>query len=326
MNGHRSRHPPRGKVVAGPRTDAEVAKSRRVSEFKANNASAGSGGAHPILAAVTPKSTRISADTNGVNFVRGWKSNSVATCSDCHGATRTGPRGPHGSANDYLLQSLDTSAVTLSTSGRTLGTPAYTSLTNTAVFCLNCHAADTYGNGDGGGGGAGTAQSNAGNRWGHGTVNGFGGTCDPANANVEGNGCKNCHCGKGSTLGTTKGTHSSNAPVGSSSQSGVGFINGNCWSAAPDATNCYSNKNNATGWSTCGKAPHASSDRGFKRNFAEIMNPLAKILGLDGSVFRSAEGQEGISVLVETVNKQQRILNDGNSELREIRRMIRQAE
>ncbi|GAM10204.1 extracellular matrix protein FRAS1 [Geobacter sp. OR-1] len=121
----------------GPGTTLAWAGAKVYTEFKVNNAAAGTGGAHPILQAVTPKSTNIASDTTGTRFVNGWKSNSIATCSDCHGGTTTGPRGPHGSTLPFIIKAAPTTSPTKTTSGTT-----FTAVTqNSRAFCLNCHAA-----------------------------------------------------------------------------------------------------------------------------------------------------------------------------------------
>lgn len=122
-------------------------------EFNPTNAT---GGTHPVLGTVTPKSTVLQADTTGAMFVDGWSKDSVATCTDCHSMNGTGPRGPHGSSYDYILKGLDTSidgtGGTGPTSGRAYGTPKNSSVTGwgDATYaqenlCLNCHASDVYG-------------------------------------------------------------------------------------------------------------------------------------------------------------------------------------
>jgi hypothetical protein len=82
------------------------------------------------------------------NFVDGWKSTSLVTCSDCHGnGTANGARGIHGSDYPWLNRRLETD-VTVTTAGSGVLTPnvggdieAYTA----SNFCVNCHRSDVYG-------------------------------------------------------------------------------------------------------------------------------------------------------------------------------------
>jgi hypothetical protein len=69
---------------------------------------------------------------------RGIYHDSYITCTDCHASDiETEPRGPHGSANNWILRS------------NQLGSIA-------AVFCLNCHNLQTYGDNAPGGSNFGT--------------------------------------------------------------------------------------------------------------------------------------------------------------------------
>jgi predicted CxxxxCH...CXXCH cytochrome family protein len=227
-----------------PYTNARVYNT-----FYAFNTTTATGGAHPILKAVKPWATRIANDTAGAAFVNNWKSNSIATCQDCHGGQYGGgTRGPHGSTLAFMLKPVISTYPTSHSDGSNF---TLTATPTSQTFCLNCHAADIYGTGDGGTG------SNGGNRYGHGTAapwNGTGNCGGPAN-NTTGVGCQNCHCGRGSGLtGTLKGTHQTNTARATGTII-AGFVNGNCWSAPPVAGTCNSYKT-ASGWNGCGKAPH----------------------------------------------------------------------
>lgn len=239
----------------GPGSTLAYTGARVYNQFKVFSSATlkgiGSNGAHPILKAVVPKSTLLRPDTAGAYFVNGWKVNSVATCSDCHGGSYNGPKGPHGSANAYLLKSANTTAYTQHTNGTAIGTP--TTAGNAKIMCLNCHAVDVYGDG----GISTVVGSNGGTRYGHGSTRGYSGSvgnCAGAANDLEAIGCKNCHAGN-----ARGGTHSTSiGGVGGASTSGPGFMNGNCWTAPPDASNCYATTRSAENgtWSTCTKGAH----------------------------------------------------------------------
>jgi predicted CxxxxCH...CXXCH cytochrome family protein len=289
-------------------------------EFTVNNPSRGTGGAHPILQAVTPKSTRISSDTAGANFVNGWKSDSIATCSDCHGGSPTGPRGPHGSTLPFIIKPAPSTSPTKTTSGTN-----FTAVTqNPRAFCLNCHAAYVYGDGNGNPG------ANGGTRVGHGSGKAWSGNsnCSGPAKSYMNNSCQNCHCGRGfdEVSGTGKGTHSTNATVGGSGASGVGFCNGNNWSGGPLNTGstggCYVNGDTNPNYATCTKsAGHFSSDHRFKKNIGGIMEPLRALFAVELSRYAS---DRNIPVLVDTIKGQQRLIEGQQQDIMEIRSMIRE--
>jgi cytochrome c553 len=221
----------------------------------------GTGGKHPIGTAVTPNSNKVTTDT----LVNGWAPNSVAQCSDCHGMNQAGlinvgPRGPHGSAYQYMLRGVDTS-ITGATSGRGYGTPTNadagqgTNATYTAqTFCVNCHASDVYGIGTGD---YVPSKSNLS------AIQHFGlfrtdrcGNPDGSNVGGKGQvgskqpiGCTNCHAGAGNNYGA----HSSTYGLGGGNN--AGFMNGNSWTQEWDGTKCYA-KNGTDTWNTCTKGTH----------------------------------------------------------------------
>lgn len=80
------------------------------------------------------------------NFVPPWRHTSRITCTDCHeDSSETSSRGPHGSARPFILRTLDTT-ISYTLNNTTGGyTYNYSTITNTANFCLNCHRADVYG-------------------------------------------------------------------------------------------------------------------------------------------------------------------------------------
>jgi|Deesub1362A_J573_1020465.scaffolds.fasta_scaffold00537_4 predicted CxxxxCH...CXXCH cytochrome family protein len=225
----------------------------------------GTSGKHPIGSAVTPNSTILQADTAGDLFVNGWTKDSVAQCSDCHGMNQAGsinvgPRGPHGSAYQYMLRGVDTS-ITGATSGRAYGTPTNANATvnppyTEQTFCINCHASDVYG--------VGTGDYVP-------TNNGLSGIAhystfrpdrcgNPDGSTVLGKaqvgskqpiGCTNCHAG----AGWNYGAHSSTGPLG---KNNAGFMNGNAWdNSTPPGPACYTGSGGAGAtWNTCNKGDH----------------------------------------------------------------------
>lgn len=240
-------------------------------------AASATGGMHPIFgSAVTPKSATLRRATMGTTtgtdggddlLIRGWLPSSTMVCSDCH-SQNGGVRGPHGSAYTYILKGYDNTAVTTATSGRTLGTPYASGLltldaNNQQNICLNCHAADVYGDGNGGTI-ANSAFSDAGHTtsW---TNTGTGSCGGSANAGTKTAliNCLNCHAGSNPAGGY--GAHgSSRAPAAAGVQfggsvsditRGAGLINGDSWTAAPDATGCYATAV-TTSWSACTKDIH----------------------------------------------------------------------
>jgi predicted CXXCH cytochrome family protein len=70
----------------------------------------------------------------GGAFVPGWGPTSLTRCGDCHGSDFTGaPRGPHGSANRYILKQ----PYTASSQARPMGQDEN---------CFSCHSYDVYAN------------------------------------------------------------------------------------------------------------------------------------------------------------------------------------
>jgi hypothetical protein len=163
------------------------------------------------------------------NFVDGWVSTSLVTCSDCHDNSGSGVSGPHGSAQPWILKGMDKSTnVKITTAGAGTIYPnqsAPNDVNANANFCVNCHRADIYGWGTGGdtptnneifarvqhlGGAATTSCTQETENQGNGGY-----------ANIS---CKNCHGG-----GEVAGIHGSNLGVGTagSDEMGKRFINGN---------------------------------------------------------------------------------------------------
>ncbi len=225
----------------------------------------GTGGKHPIGSAVTPLSPTLQNDTAGNMFVNGWSINSVAQCSDCHGmnqggSNNVGPRGPHGSAYNYIIRGADTSINTV-TSGRQYGTPKNSGATTAGTrenFCINCHASDVYSLGDSNQ----TVPSNESYSWASHYNDGLtrnvrirprcGGNSVDGGQNKGASyihvGCLNCHAGGRHNYGA----HSSTWAVGWSG--GTGLMNGAAWSQPYDSNNCYANQDPA--WSNCNQGNH----------------------------------------------------------------------
>ncbi len=168
------------------------------------------------------------------NFVDGWTAQSLVTCTDCHdNNSGTGARGPHGSAQPWILKGMD-KTVTVTTAGAGTIQPNQNADTTksyiAANFCVNCHRADVYG-------------------WGSNTTPGINGDANETFSRVshlggamrtkctatqaetgQGGyrniGCMNCHGG-----GEVAGIHGSNLGKGSKGNDpmGIRFMNGNSW-------------------------------------------------------------------------------------------------
>ncbi|MHB9095220.1 MAG: cytochrome c3 family protein, partial [Eubacteriales bacterium] len=92
-------------------------------------------------------------------FVDGWGTKSLVLCSDCHASSDTTVGGPHGSSQKFLMRKIEPRTVKIYNGGTpvtvtlntgTQLTPAYAGDTRAQNnFCLNCHRADVYGNGQG---------------------------------------------------------------------------------------------------------------------------------------------------------------------------------
>jgi cytochrome c551/c552 len=195
----------------------------------------------PWANVTNPKYLKQGASGLDNNFVDGWGTQSLVTCTDCHdNDSGTGARGPHGSAQPWILKGID-QTVTVTTAGAgTIQPNADADTTKSYIaanFCVNCHRADVYG-------------------WGANlvpTINGgtqinnedfsrlkhLGGAMrrQCASTDVETGkggyrniGCLNCHGG-----GEVGGIHGSNLGVGNAGQAGKDemgkrFMNGNSWS------------------------------------------------------------------------------------------------
>ena len=85
---------------------------------------------HPVFMKGQNRPTAVTDADFNLAFMnsRGIWSDSYITCYDCHASSAAAdPRGPHGSANKWLLRSNETGTGTL------------------PVFCLNCHNRASYG-------------------------------------------------------------------------------------------------------------------------------------------------------------------------------------
>jgi predicted CXXCH cytochrome family protein len=88
-------------------------------------------------------------------FTDGWGTQSLVSCSDCHGSDNASVEGPHGSSYKWLLKGSDTNVTVTTVSGAIQpnkptfwNNPTGASLTALqSNFCLNCHRADVYGPG-----------------------------------------------------------------------------------------------------------------------------------------------------------------------------------
>jgi predicted CXXCH cytochrome family protein len=81
----------------------------------------------------------------------GWFTDSLVTCSDCHGNSSWGTtdsHGVHGSDQPWILRGVNTGAKVTLHSGST-AYPNATPPTGSGNVCINCHRADVYGYGDG---------------------------------------------------------------------------------------------------------------------------------------------------------------------------------
>jgi len=163
------------------------------------------------------------------NFVDGWRSTSLVTCSDCHGnGTASGARGIHGSDYPWLNKSMD-KTVTVTTAGAGTITPNSTAGTQTYVIsntCTNCHRADVYG---WGAKNYGPSINNENfSRISH-RGGGMRNDCqatriETSKGGKQKIGCANCHGG-----GEVAGIHGTNLGVGTSGSDALGkrFQNGN---------------------------------------------------------------------------------------------------
>ncbi|UCH80863.1 MAG: cytochrome c3 family protein, partial [Nitrospiraceae bacterium] len=168
------------------------------------------------------------------NFVDGFTSNSLVTCSDCHGnGTVNGARGIHGSDYAWINRRIiNTTDVSVTTAG------AGTIYPNTVIpdnqlevasnFCVNCHRADVYGFGS-------NDFTPTNNNETFSRLSHLGGAARTAcqATNIESRkggynkiGCANCHGG-----GEVAGIHGTSLGVGNtgSSEMGKRFMNGNSW-------------------------------------------------------------------------------------------------
>jgi len=219
----------------------------------------GTGGKHPIDGPVTPKSSIIANNM----FVNGMTVSSTTSCSDCHGTNGGGPRGPHGSAYQYILKGVDTTIV----SG---GTPT-NSQVNTQWWlvenlCINCHDASVYGLGgpttDVNSSPAVPSRNNlspiehySGDTFKEDECGNIEGVAR-ASGTLQNNACTQCHAGAGRNYGAHSSSYgAANGGIGWTT-AGTGFMNGNSWTQEPDSSNgCYA-LTSSTAWSTCDKGQH----------------------------------------------------------------------
>lgn len=204
------------------------------------------------------------ANTNfnlAFNNARGIYQDSYITCTDCHNssdATAADARGPHGSANSFILRSNETGA----------GITA-------VVFCYNCHMRDTYSDKDykcnGNTGSAGSClysrqthppDKENGNVW-----------AKPPNSPMPGIWCMGCHGG-----GRFGGLHGSNEPAAyGTTPRGYRLVNGATWSgweAGTTATpvKCWSTSGAGviagyTNYSSCARSLSADSGNNANYNY-----------------------------------------------------------
>lgn len=94
-------------------------QSNHAAKFNDKNASY-----HPVEAAGKNR------NINTVAFVNGWKEDSLMYCTDCHTSDDTSVRGPHGSANRWILKKPIVAA----------NSP---SMPSTGI-CFDCHSYSVY--------------------------------------------------------------------------------------------------------------------------------------------------------------------------------------
>jgi hypothetical protein len=186
------------------------------------------------------------------NFVDGWVSTSLVTCSDCHDNSGTGARGVHGSGQPWIIRGMKKSTeVKVTTAGAGTIYPNQAAPDEVYLngnYCVNCHRADVYG------WGAKSDEPDTTNedfsRAGHlgGTMNT---SCQGTDLDAKGGyrniGCMNCHGG-----GEVGGIHGSNLGVGTlgTAQLGKRFMNGNARSGFTDSgteVTCYTGNPPAIG-------------------------------------------------------------------------------
>jgi hypothetical protein len=213
------------------------------------------------------------------NFVDGFTSNSLVTCSDCHGnGTINGARGIHGSDYAWINRRIinDTS-VSVTTAGQGVIYPNVDAPSNqlevSSNFCVNCHRADIYGYGSSDFAPLwSTSELQQFSRISHrGDSSGMREACQRTNIESRKGGfnkigCANCHGGgevagiHGTGLGLGDGT------PGTHSELGKRFINGNTKNrhilgdAGGDIT-CYTGTPPAIGqsMSACSQHPNGTS-------------------------------------------------------------------
>ncbi|MFN8526070.1 MAG: cytochrome c3 family protein [Chloroflexota bacterium] len=112
-------NPPTSPTGGFPETDQSV-------EFNPYNPSY-----HPVAAVGKNPFVRVGGSSYAGSLLRGLTPASNLVCSDCHGSeSQTGPTGPHGSNNPWILRGAW---------NRTVGTDG-----NQNALCFSCHAYNVY--------------------------------------------------------------------------------------------------------------------------------------------------------------------------------------
>jgi hypothetical protein len=215
------------------------------------------------------------------NFVDGWRSTSLVTCSDCHGnGTTNGARGIHGSDYPWLNRRIETN-VTVTTAGSGVLTPNVggdVELYTASNFCVNCHRSDIYGFGSGNP----TASLTGFARLDHGAGNaGYQLSCSktnlesPATGGKNKIGCQNCH--GGAEVAGIHGTNLADQGPGNRAR-GIRFMNGNSRGGVELGTDkkgnpsitCYTNPTPqplGVTLSACGQHSNGSTEKAFNYDY-----------------------------------------------------------
>ncbi|MGE5894003.1 MAG: hypothetical protein ACM34I_08110 [bacterium] len=197
------------------------------------------------------------------NFVDGWGPESLTTCTDCHNTSNTGvtkARGPHGSANRWLLANAESTTVTDINGGVTTlnATPL-----NPMNFCLNCHSNNVYPDVAPGTNTVASPTNMNYARFSH-PDGGNGGDWDLSSGSNNGTYygiiCMTCHGGTTNGPAGTPGPgqlHGSNLGPGTygTSPRGFRFMNGSDWdghdTALDNTSACYTLSSGPTSLASC---------------------------------------------------------------------------